>query len=54
MTEEEYLKRRIEDINHNLSKKFLSKKMRQNQTTALRFYQNALARATLLKNDNNF
>ena len=56
MTEEEYLKSRIIDINKNLEKTFLSKKQRKNQTTALRFYENALERALALneKNEDKF
>lgn len=42
MTEEEYLASRINDINKTLSKPFLSRKIRRNQTTALRFYKNEL------------
>ena len=44
MTEEEYLKRRISEIENNLSKIMISKKERINQNTALRFYKNALDR----------
>lgn len=49
MTEEEYLIRRIEEINDNLSKIMISKKQRANQNTALRFYQNQLERVKALK-----
>lgn len=54
MTEEEYLRERINDINKNLSKTFLSRKKRINQTTALRFYQNALEKAIASKENNIF
>ena len=54
MTEEEYLKQRIDDITKNLSKPFLSKKKRVNQTTALRFYQNALEKATAMKESDGY
>lgn len=50
MTEEEYLVSRINDINKILSKPFLSRKKRVNQTTALRFYQNELEKTRALKN----
>lgn len=53
MTEEEYLIERIKDINKVLSKPFLSKKKRINQTTALRFYQNELEKARALKEIDN-
>lgn len=44
MTEEEYLKKRISEIESNLSKIMISKKERINQNTALRFYKNTLDR----------
>ncbi|MBQ7654852.1 MAG: hypothetical protein IJS17_07260 [Clostridia bacterium] len=54
MTEEEYLLSRIRNINKNLSKPFLSKKKRINQTTALRFYRNELEKTRALKNEDVF
>ena len=49
MTEEEYIKERIDDLTKILSNPFLSRKKRINQTTALRFYQNALDKIQVLK-----
>ena len=53
MTEEEYLKKRIEEINFNLSRIMISRKYRINQTNALRFYENELERASVMKKEND-
>ena len=44
MSEEEYLKARIKDLEKNVKKLMISEKHRRNQLVALRYYKNQLER----------
>jgi|GEM_PF-4634657 len=44
MTEEEYLKARISELEKNVKKLLISEKHRRNQLVALRYYKNQLER----------
>ncbi len=44
MSEEEYLKARISDLEKVVKKVFISEKHRRNQLVALRYYKNQLER----------
>ncbi len=44
MTEEEYLKARIRELEKNANKFLISEKHRRNQLVALRYYKNQLER----------
>lgn len=44
MSEEEYLKARINELEKNVRKVFISEKHRRNQYMALRYYKNQLER----------
>lgn len=44
MTEEEYLKARISEIEKTIKKLLISEKHRRNQQMALRYYKNQLER----------
>ncbi len=44
MSEEEYLKARISELEKNVNKLLISEKHRRNQQMALRYYKNQLER----------